>query len=78
VVLDVAVGGTAVPDRPAHAGVPAGSEGTAITPLRPVGKVSVGGAVLEATAVGGMVEAGQPVTVVRSTPYALEVEERRP
>jgi membrane-bound ClpP family serine protease len=43
-----------------------------------VGKVSVGGTVLEATAVGGMVEAGRPVTVVRSTPYALEVEERRP
>jgi membrane-bound ClpP family serine protease len=78
VVLDTAVGGTGAPDRAAHAGIAAGTEGTAITPLRPVGKVSVGGAVLEATAVGGMVEAGRPVTVVRSTPYALEVEERRP
>lgn len=77
-VLDAAVGGTAAPERPPHAGVAVGAEGTAITPLRPVGKVSVGGTVLEATAVGGMVEAGRPVTVVRSTPYALEVEERRP
>ena len=48
-----------------------------MTPLRPVGKVDFGGTVLDASAVGPMVDAGARVVVVRASAYAVEVEERR-
>jgi membrane protein implicated in regulation of membrane protease activity len=39
--------------------------------------VEIDGAVHEASAVGGLIDAGEAVVVVRAGPYALEVEARR-
>lgn len=57
------------------AAIAVGARGTAATPLRPVGKVDFGGRIAEVQAIGGFIEAGRAVVVVRSTPYAVEVEE---
>lgn len=78
-VLDATVGGAggapnAVPAAPPSAGM----RGNAATPLRPVGKASFGGRMVEVQAIGGWIDAGAPIVVVRSTPYAVEVEEERP
>ena len=54
---------------------PVPPRGTALTPLRPVGKARFGGDIVEVTAVGPMVEPGASVVVVRASPYAVEVEE---
>jgi membrane-bound serine protease (ClpP class) len=75
-ILSAAVGGTSAPGTAAHERVAPGTVGRASTPLRPSGKVEIGGTLHEAVAVGGMVEPGQRVVVVRSTAYALEVEAR--
>ena len=75
-ILSASVGGTSPPARDAAAGVAPGTVGRASTPLRPSGKVEIGGELHEAIAIGAMVEPGQEVTVVRATPYALEVEAR--
>ena len=77
-VLSATVGREpAGPPRPSPARVRPGARGTAITPLRPSGKVEIDGAVHEASAVGGLIDAGEAVVVVRAGPYALEVEARR-
>jgi membrane-bound serine protease (ClpP class) len=77
-VLSATVGREpAGPPRPSPARVGPGARGTAITPLRPSGKVEIDGAVHEASAVGGLIDAGEAVVVVRAGPYALEVEARR-
>ena len=73
-VLEATVGGTAAPDAAPSRRPAAGERGSALTPLRPVGKARFGDEVHEVTAVGPMVEPGAAVVVVRSTPYALEVE----
>lgn len=74
-VLSATVGSEqAGPPRPSPRPVSAGALGTAVTPLRPSGRVEIDGTVHEASAVGGLVDAGQRVVVVRAGPYALEVE----
>lgn len=75
VILGATVGGTSAPARPAP--VREGAEGVALTPLRPVGKVDFAGTVLDASAIGPMIEAGARVVVTRASAYAVEVEERR-
>jgi len=75
-VLETAVGGGA-PPAPTAGVVPEGTRGLALTPLRPVGKAEFGGRIAEVQAIGAMIDAGAHVVVVRSTPYALEVEEDR-
>lgn len=76
-VLEATVGGGAPPSAAEARIPPAGERGTAITPLRPVGKARFGDDIVEVTAVGPMVEAGAPVVVLRASPYAVEVEEPR-
>ena len=77
-VLEATVGGGAPPSA-GDARIPAaGERGTAVTPLRPVGKARFGTDIVDVTAVGPMVEAGAPVVVLRASPYAVEVEERTP
>lgn len=74
-VLEATVGGGAPSRTGAPRLPPAGARGTALTPLRPVGKARFGGDIVEVTAVGPMVEPGASVVVVRASPYAVEVEE---
>ncbi len=78
VILGATVGGTSAPSRGRGMAVATGAAGIAVTPLRPVGKVDFAGLIVEASAIGPMIDAGRPVVVVRSTAYAVEVEERRP
>ena len=75
-VLQATVGG-GPPMRGGPRVPAAGDRGTAVTPLRPVGKARFGGDIVEVTAVGPMVEPGAPVVVLRASPYAVEVEEAR-
>lgn len=56
--------------------VAVGAEGTAETPLRPVGFIRVGELRLEASAELGMIEAGTPVTVVESSAAGVRVRAR--
>lgn len=74
-VLEATVGGTAPPRAGGPRMPSAGERGTAVTPLRPVGKARFGGEIVEVTAVGPMVEAGAGIVVLRASPYAVEVEE---
>ena len=53
--------------------VAVGTEGEALTPLRPVGFVRFGEARIEAVAEMGMIEAGAAVTVVESGPSRVVV-----
>jgi membrane-bound ClpP family serine protease len=74
-VLEATAGGQAMPSVPAAGTVSVGERGTALTPLRPVGKAEFGGAIAEVQAVGPFIDAGTRIVVVRSTAYAVEVEE---
>ena len=74
-VLEATAGGRAMPSVPATGTVSVGERGTALTPLRPVGKAEFGGAIAEVQAVGPFIDAGTRIVVVRSTAYAVEVEE---
>ena len=74
-VLEATAGGQAMPSTPAAGMVSVGERGTALTPLRPVGKAEFGGAIAEVQAVGPFIDAGTRIVVVRSTAYAVEVEE---
>ena len=51
-----------------------GSEGTAVSDLRPVGKVRIEGERLDALAESGMIEAGTPVVV--TTVYDNQIKVR--
>lgn len=59
----------------AHA-VRAGDVGVVVTPLHPVGRASFGGVLIQVQSVGGYVDEGREVVVVRASAYAVEVEER--
>ena len=74
-VLEATAGGQAMPSTAAAGMVSVGERGTALTPLRPVGKAEFGGAIAEVQAVGPFIDAGTRIVVVRSTAYAVEVEE---
>lgn len=68
------------PSAPPVSTVPlpeAGATGRALTPLRPVGKAEIDGHVHDVQAVEGMLDAGTRVRVLRSSGYAIEVEELR-
>ncbi len=56
-----------VPSTPAIAPVAIGTEGVALTPLRPIGFVRFGELRIEAAAEMGMIDIGAPVTVVESS-----------
>jgi membrane-bound serine protease (ClpP class) len=56
----------------------AGESGEAATPLRPAGKVVVGGRRMDAVAEVGFVEAGARVRVVRAEAGRLVVREDKP
>ncbi len=45
-------------------GATIGTRGTAFTPLRPAGKVDLGGAVFDARSDGAFIERGAPIVVV--------------
>lgn len=64
------VGGAA----PASLDALVGREGTVVTALTPAGRVEVGGTVYEASSVGGRIEPGRPVRVVRRGTFTLHVE----
>ena len=54
--------------------LPAGTRGTALTDMRPVGRVEIDGCTLEAIAEGGFIEAGSPLAVAEgSTAASLRV-----
>ena len=55
--------------------VPVGTRGIAVSPLRPVGKAEFQGVLMDVQAIGPIIASGAQIVVVRSTPYALEVEE---
>jgi membrane-bound serine protease (ClpP class) len=74
-VLEATAGGRAMPSAPAAGMVAVGARGIALTPLRPVGKAEFGGVIVEVQAVGPFVDQGTRIVVVRSTAYAVEVEE---
>ena len=74
-VLEATAGGRAMPSAPAPGMVAVGAGGIALTPLRPVGKAEFGGVIVEVQAVGPFVDRGTRIVVVRSTAYAVEVEE---
>ncbi|MFO0961910.1 MAG: hypothetical protein U0625_03280 [Phycisphaerales bacterium] len=76
-VLHATVGeGGAAAERAALRALPAvGSIGAAITPLRPVGKASFDGRIVEVQAIGPFIDADRRVVVRRSSTYAVEVEE---
>jgi membrane-bound serine protease (ClpP class) len=76
-VLEATAGGGAMPSAPSAGMVAVGRSGIALTPLRPVGKAEFGGAIVEVQAVGPFVDEGTRIVVVRSTAYAVEVEEDR-
>lgn len=63
VVLQAAIEGAA--PMPAAEAALAGKEGHAVTPLRPGGKVEVGGQMLDVVAEGEFVAQGEPVVVLR-------------
>ncbi|NBQ15862.1 MAG: hypothetical protein EBU31_14940, partial [Proteobacteria bacterium] len=67
--------GTA-PAPNAPGAVAVGTEGTALTTLRPVGMVRFGDLRVESVAEMGMIEAGTAVTVVESTPLRVVVRVR--
>lgn len=52
-----------------------GTHGVTVTPLRPVGKATFGDRLVEVQSVGSFVDERRPVVVVRSSAYAVEVEE---
>jgi len=53
---------------------PVGARGTALTDMRPVGRVEIDGRTLEAIAEGGFIEAGSPLAVAEgSTAASLRV-----
>jgi membrane-bound ClpP family serine protease len=73
-----AASGTPLAPPASTAPLPAvGAVGRALTPLRPVGKAEINGHVHDVQAVEGMLEAGTRVRVLRSSGYAIEVEESR-
>lgn len=76
-VLEATAGGGAMPSAAPGGMVAVGRSGIALTPLRPVGKAEFGGAIVEVQAVGPFVDEGTRIVVVRSTAYAVEVEEDR-
>jgi membrane-bound ClpP family serine protease len=76
-VLEATAGGGAMPSAPSAGMVAVGRSGFALTPLRPVGKAEFSGAIVEVQAVGPFVDEGTRIVVVRSTAYAVEVEEDR-
>ena len=76
-VLEATAGGGAMPSAAPAGMVAVGRSGIALTPLRPVGKAEFGGAIVEVQAVGPFVDEGTRIVVVRSTAYAVEVEEDR-
>ena len=55
--------------------VPVGAHGTALSPLRPVGKAEFAGVLMDVQAIGPVIDTGARIVVVRSTPYALDVEQ---
>ena len=55
--------------------VPVGTRGTALSPLRPVGKAEFAGVLMDVQAIGPVIDTGARIVVVRSTPYALDVEQ---
>ncbi|MFM7133588.1 MAG: NfeD family protein [Planctomycetota bacterium] len=72
---DPARTGAGIPDH--AAGAPAvGSTGTAITPLRPSGFVSIGGRRLDASAEGDLIDAGTEVEVVAVRDGGIRVRPR--
>lgn len=72
-----AVLGTELRARTDERAMPAtGASGVARTPMRPVGRVEIAGAVHEAIADDGFIEAGQAVEVVRVEDGALRVRAR--
>jgi membrane-bound ClpP family serine protease len=54
--------------------VPVGAQGIAVSPLRPVGKAEFNGVLMDVQAIGPIIASGARIVVVRSTPYALDVE----
>ncbi|RLS28048.1 MAG: hypothetical protein DWH75_00350 [Planctomycetota bacterium] len=59
----------------ASGAVPVGAQGIAISPLRPVGKAEFNGVLMDVQAIGPIIPSGARIVVVRSTPYALDVEQ---
>ncbi len=51
-----------------------GATGTAITPLRPAGRVQIGDRIVDAVADGAFVEAGGSVRVLTASPFRVTVE----
>lgn len=64
-VLQAQIGGTAPTPAAVEAGTLAGRQGHAVTPLRPGGKIEVGGEVYDVVAEGDFVAKGEPVEVLR-------------
>jgi membrane-bound ClpP family serine protease len=76
-ILHATLRDSAPGDRPTRARtVEVGAVGVAVTPLRPVGRASFEGALIQVQSVGGYVDEGREVVVVRASAYAVEVEER--
>jgi membrane-bound serine protease (ClpP class) len=75
-VLDAAAGGSGEERREVRESTlpRAGSEGVALTPLHPSGRVEIDGQRYEAQCAVGMIERGVRIRVVRSTDFALTVE----
>jgi membrane-bound serine protease (ClpP class) len=75
-VLADAVGGgqTIRAERESHL-PPPGSEGVALTPLHPAGRVEIGGARYDARCAVSVIDRGAKVRVVRSTDFEMVVEE---
>jgi len=77
IVLSTAVGGggTTTVNPPEPSGPPAGSFGTAVSALRPGGRVEVGGQRYEARANVGTIDRGAAIRVLRAEDFGLVVEE---
>lgn len=61
-------------DQPNQYNITIGQRGTAITPMRPAGRIRIGDNVIDAVAELGFIENGQPVKVTSITPMRIGVE----
>lgn len=76
-ILETTAGNIGIPtnaESQATALIEVGTRGTAVSPLRPVGKAAFQHLLIDVQAVGPFIDAGAAVIVVRATAYAVEVE----
>jgi membrane-bound serine protease (ClpP class) len=61
-------------DDPSRAPLRPGITGTAVTPLRPAGRVDVDGRIIDVVAEMGFIRSGAPVRIVTVSPFRITVE----